>query len=323
MSGPKPRLCEIFCLKSSHLELTMDQPVVIPVADKFTDKGEGEENSIKISAKPEFTQVSTNKINVFFMTSLISPVLKPTGTERAPIDLSVVIDKSGSMKGEKIVLTRITAKFITESLDFKDCYGLVTYDTHVNVVQPLQPVGQYRNKILHEIDQIVPGSSTNLSGGLLKGISQVMSSESGNKVAGVMLLTDGHANVGITSTSGITAQMAQLIGKNNCNVYSFGFGTGHNESMLKGISDAGGGEYSFIEKESDIPQAFADCLGGLTSVTCQDMQLTVIPAEGVTIKQVLGRKKKLQNQLQKPRKIQKLKKQHCRNNVKLLHKKKL
>jgi len=76
-------------------------------------------------------------------------------------------------------------------------------------------------------------------------------------------------------------------------VFTFGFGSDHNQGMLKGISDATNGNYFFIQKESDIAEAFADCLGGITSVTCEKMELQVVPAEGVTIKKVLGTKRKL------------------------------
>jgi len=77
----------------------------------------------------------------------------------------------------------------------------------------LSAVGDSRQELLSKVDRIKVGSSTNLSGGLLEGVSQVVQSKSEHKVSSVMLLTDGIANEGITTTTGIVSAMLKLLGK--------------------------------------------------------------------------------------------------------------
>merc|ERR1712063_239689 len=109
-----------------------------------------------------------------------------------------------------------------------------------------------------------------------------------NVVSSVLLLTDGLANHGITSTQGIISMIhkAQADGYGKCTVNTFGFGSDHDAKMLKDLSDAAEGMYYFIENEDSIASAFADCLGGLLSVSAQGIELTIESCNGVTIEKV-------------------------------------
>jgi len=66
-------------------------------------------------------------------------------------------------------------------------------------------------------------------------------------------------------------------------VFTFGFGEDHNEDMLRAVADATGAQYYFINKEDDIPSAFADCVGGLLSIVAQNASLKLEPANGTSI----------------------------------------
>jgi len=63
--------------------------------------------------------------------------------------------------------------------------------------------------------------------------------------------------------------------KDPCTIYTFGFGSNHNATLLKGIADMGSGTYYYIENADTIKETFADCLGGLVSVVAQDISLQV------------------------------------------------
>jgi len=60
-----------------------------------------------------------------------------------------------------------------------------------------------------------------------------------------------------------------------CTVNTFGFGSDHDPNLLKGISEAGSGIYYYIQNTDNIPEAFADCLGGLLSVAGQNISLKI------------------------------------------------
>jgi len=135
------------------------------------------------------------------------------------------------------------------------------------------------------IDSLRATGGTNLSEGLEEGIQVAVGSKSENKVSAVLLLTDGHASV-----NNVAGLISKARGNKACSVFCFGFGADHDAKLLQKIADEGTGLYYFIEKEADISSAFADCLGGLISVACQKMILTIEPLSGVTIKRVLGSK---------------------------------
>eukprot|EP00755_Sulcionema_specki_P020705 Sspe_Gene.1280::Locus_433_Transcript_2_3_Confidence_0.667_Length_1421::g.1280::m.1280 len=132
---------------------------------------------------------------------------------------------------------------------------------------------------------------TNLSGGLLKGLSQITRELPTSKtVSSVWLFTDGMANEGLTSTSDIVNAMLPAINTEVApTVFTFGFGTGHSEDMLRAVAEAGQGMYYYISSPDTIPTAFAESLGGLMSVVGQNVHLTVTAAEGVRIAALLTR----------------------------------
>jgi len=80
-----------------------------------------------------------------------------------------------------------------------------------------------------------------------------------------------------------------------CSVFTFGYGTDHDENMLKEIAEAGRGLYYFIEGLDDIPKSFGDCLGGLLSVVAQNMSLNLEGVGGITIKKLMSKVKGHEN----------------------------
>jgi len=91
-------------------------------------------------------------------------------------------------------------------------------------------------------------------------------------VTSCLLFTDGLANVGMSDSASIVAAMKSHNAiKAGTTVFTFGFGSDHDANMMKALAETGKGMYYFVEKEQDIPQAFADCLGGLISVCAQDV----------------------------------------------------
>jgi len=195
--------------------------------------------------------------------------------QRKPMDLVVVLDKSGSMSGEKLKLCLETIKFLTENLTAQDNLAVVSYDTNVKTEFSLKAcTPQGKEEIVRTVDRIRAGSMTNLSGGLLQGISELAKGQ--NEIQSVMLLTDGLANHGITQIDPLVQCTKSALTSHNlqkANIFTFGYGKDHSTDMLRALSDAGQGLYYFLEATDDIPTAFADCLGGLLSVVAQNITL--------------------------------------------------
>eukprot|EP01047_Picozoa_sp_COSAG01_P046783 COSAG01_NODE_4419_length_5043_cov_37.692152_3_plen_595_part_00 len=220
-----------------------------------------------------------------------------TPAERKPIDLVLVLDKSGSMSGEKLALIKQTAGLIVTELSARGSSGndrlsIVTYDTTVKCLMPLAVMdASGKKRATDSIESIRAGSTTNLSGGLLRGLEEVSEVEQPADNTSVFLMTDGHANSGITESEGIVRCLEGVMAERTtpCTVFTFGYGTNHNAEMLRAISDAGCGQYYAMENGDAVATSFADALGGLLSVVGQNLRLRVRASGGARISQPLGK----------------------------------
>lgn len=105
-------------------------------------------------------------------------------------------------------------------------------------------------------------------------------------------MTDGLANAGITDPAQLVnvAQAKVKSLQNPTTIYTFGYGSDHNSDLLDGLAKAGGGSYYFMETVDAIPEAFADCMGGLMSVLAQNIKVHIEvadPSSGITINEVM------------------------------------
>eukprot|EP00296_Roombia_truncata_P007690 JP446138.1.p1 GENE.JP446138.1~~JP446138.1.p1 ORF type:complete len:458 (+),score=136.24 JP446138.1:177-1376(+) len=187
---------------------------------------------------------------------------------------------------DKLFLVKETLYFMLQKvLKETDRLGLVTFDSHVETIFPLTNMSTANKQQMTEaIKRLMPGSLTNLSGGLFEGMS-IMKNQQEADVGTVLLFTDGQANNGLQKTEEIVTAMEGIFAcsEKKCTVFAFGFGKDHDENMLRGISDAGSGIYYFIGQTEDIASSFGDCLGGLISVVAQNLKLNIVAASGVEI----------------------------------------
>jgi hypothetical protein len=201
------------------------------------------------------------------------------------------------MSGPKLDLCKKTIQFLMGELSSQDRLGLVTYDTNVKTEFHLVKMDEKgKEKTEGILKKIRSGSNTNLSGGLFHGIQEVqrqgcldLKGGKPNPVRSVLLLTDGLANYGITSTEKIVEVMKGAL-EPNVSVFTIGYGSDHNVDMLREISDVGGGVYYFVQSVDGVSLAFADCLGGLLSVVAQNIKLECFGMHGCKIESIKTRK---------------------------------
>jgi len=180
------------------------------------------------------------------------------------------------MEGEKLMLVRQTIDFLAANvLRATDELAIVAYDDKIEDALPLQRMDAQGVERAHKaISRITARGSTNLSGGLFRGL-ELMQASSEADVTAVLLFTDGLANQGVTDLQTIAAETHALANSaaKRPSVFTFGFGSDHDENMLRAIAEAAAGTYYFVKGKDDIPQAFGDCFGGLVSVVAQNIRL--------------------------------------------------
>lgn len=198
---------------------------------------------------------------------------------RLPLNLSVVLDRSGSMAGDKLDYVKKAAQFLVKHLGASDHFSLVSYNQDVAVNLTPRPVTE-KDQIGRAIDALKAGGTTNLSGGWLQGCNLVSENMAERQVNRVLLLTDGLANQGITDSSRL-ATMARQKRDDGITTTTMGVGLDFNEDLLSQMSTQGGGAFYFIDNPDQAPHIFAEELRDLLSVVGQNLVITLKPSHHI------------------------------------------
>ncbi|HXF37031.1 MAG TPA: VWA domain-containing protein [Actinomycetota bacterium] len=209
----------------------------------------------------------------------------PGAARRLPLHVALVLDRSGSMAGEKLRVARACARYLVRRLRPVDRFALVAYDHEVELRAPLAPVDPGRVEAV--IAGIGPGGQTNLSGGWLKGAEVLRGVPAGSGPRKVLLLTDGLANVGITDPEALVA-LARQAGDDGIGTTTIGFGRDFDEVLLTRMADAGGGNAHHAETPEDAPGIFAAEFEDLVRLVAQNVSVEIRPSEAVRFLGVLN-----------------------------------
>ena len=209
----------------------------------------------------------------------------PENRDRTPLNLSLVLDRSGSMMGDKLHAARKAAAMLARRLAPEDTVSVVAFDDAVEVVAP-PATGEAQERLPGLIESIETGGMTNLSGGWLRGRDLVADHRRDGGVNRVLLLTDGQANQGITDPKKLTG-LCQQGTKKGVSTTTIGFGEGYDEDLLKAMADAGQGGTYYIEKVDQASGVFEEELEGLLSIAAQNVRVTVAPGADADFVKVL------------------------------------
>ena len=214
---------------------------------------------------------------VTLMLELLAPE-ESSGTERPPACVQVVLDRSGSMHGERIEAARLALGALVDRLDPRDAFGLVVFDDEVHVVVPAGPLTD-KPAVKAAIAAIQPGTTTNLSGGLLRGVQEARRA-AGPAGATLLLVSDGLANEGVVDPVHLEA-IAARAQRGGVTVSTIGLGLGYSEEVLAAVARGGQGNHVFAEEADAAGPAVAGEVAGLLSRTVQAASLLVRPTDDV------------------------------------------
>ena len=201
----------------------------------------------------------------------------PSTAARRRLNLSLVLDRSGSMAGAPLKQAIRAAQSLVGQLADDDRLSVVIYDDNAETL--LAPdLAKEKATIQALLGRVGAGGCTNLSGGWLEGCKHVKKHASSEHVNRVLLLTDGQANVGVTDPA-VLIKTARQKSDEGVITTTLGFGSGFNEDLLIGMARAAEGNFYFIESPEDVAQVFKIELEGLSSVVGQNLVVSVRPDE--------------------------------------------
>ena len=200
-------------------------------------------------------------------------------TTHTPLHLITLIDVSGSM-GEESRLENVkrSLHYMYPFLGAQDMTSLITFASSARIhikAQPMTPDG------LHHCQQVLnslgPEDMTNLAGALALVGPLVAETPATHKV-GMIILTDGEINQGVTDPAAIKAMVRQVRDANDSlTVFTTGYGHSHNHNLLGAIASEGNGSYTVVNNQEQVAGVFGDMLGGLISCVAQNVEV-VLPS---------------------------------------------
>ncbi|HEY0356764.1 MAG TPA: VWA domain-containing protein, partial [Flavisolibacter sp.] len=224
---------------------------------------------------------SSGRKGYFYIETRVGKYIKDTA-HRVPLNISIVIDRSGSMQGVKMGYAKKAAKNIIDQLNPEDYVSIVIYDNSVDSIQP--PVAAIdKEAIKKKINGIAPRGSTNLWEGTEMGYYFVDRNYKEGFINRVLLISDGIANTGLTDSNIIRMKVRQFKDDNGITISTFGVGLDYNETLMTDMAETGAGNYYFIDAPEKMTGIFQKELAGLLSVAARDAELKIKIPEGIII----------------------------------------
>lgn len=207
---------------------------------------------------------------------------------RQSSDIVVVVDTSGSMAGEKLRFAQEAIVTLVNRLEPGDRLGLVEYSSSARVLATLHETTSFGRDRLRDLAyNLHPAGSTNMSEGLDRGIQLLEASRQTGRPGRLLLLSDGLANAGDSSISGLNAR-AQRLSAGGFALSTMGIGHDFDEQIMTSLATSGTGAFYYLAQLDFLPEFFEAELNSAKNTYAQAAVLRFVPGPGVRVQSAMG-----------------------------------
>jgi Ca-activated chloride channel family protein len=273
-------------MKAGTAEAAAEAPVVPPAApESAVEPDPARSGHLVVSAGLDRTAVAAGATSERYL--VVTVAAPADATTRKPVDLTVVVDTSGSMKRQgKMEMARAATLALGGALGPQDELAIVGFAEYASVMMYPSPGGDAEG-LRRAVSWLTPGGETNLGSGLEAARGQVFSGISTGEKR-VVVVSDGYPTVGDKSASGL-AKLADDLRREGVAVSTIGLGVDFDEDLLVGVSAAGGGRYTFADDANELSEAFRRELARTATLVASDTKVRVEIPDGVELIEFVGR----------------------------------
>ncbi|MBM7119107.1 vWA domain-containing protein [Archangium primigenium] len=232
------------------------------------------------------TALDTDRQEVFVQVGFSSNV-DPATFRRKPLDVALVIDRSGSMMGEPMTAVKEAARRLVGKLDERDTFSLITFDDVAETLVPQTALSD-RAALLRAIDTLEVRGSTCIECGLQKGYAQLSSRPpDAARARRLFLFTDAMPNVGPTG-EGEFMRLVREQSQRGQDLTVFGVNIAFNQEFVAQISSVRGANSFYLSDAERTRSVFDQDFDYLVTPIAYDLKMELTPAEGYRIEAVYG-----------------------------------
>ncbi len=247
--------------------------------------------AIAVNADRELAWYRGNSVRYLVLDVSGREMEKSASEKKDPLNLALVIDRSGSMHGRPIRAAKRAAAGVVEMLGKDDLLTVVCFDNEVNtIVKSLVMDSAGRAEAQMAITEIDSGGMTNLEAGWLRGAEHLAENMEGNGMFRnhIVLLSDGMANEGETDPEVLGGYANGLQARGIVST-TVGIGDGYSPEILQAIAENGGGRMHDAEHPEEIVEVVTAELGELSQVVADNLRLDIQMPEGAKCKWLSSR----------------------------------